>query len=210
MKKKHKYEKYFMKKLIIIALFLFTSIGFSQNYKYPMVSPRQMISQQFSVTKISVDYGRPSVRGRKIFGELVPYGKIWRVGANEATNISFEQGVIFGGKSAKVGRYAIFVTPEEHEWTIVLNYDADAWGAYTYDPNQNAIEVKVPVQIEKELQESLEITFESVSSSKVNLVIRWEYVKVEIPIEVDKVEEIDKIIEFLKEIKQVERNMGDS
>ena len=197
-----------MKKMITLAFFLWAFMGFSQNYKYPMVSPRQIISQQFSVTKISVDYGRPSVRGRKIFGELVPYGKIWRVGANEATNISFEQNVIFGGKPTKIGKYAIFITPEEHEWTVVLNYDADAWGAYTYDPNQNAIEVKVPVHTEEKLQEALEFTFENINETKINLVLRWEYIKIEIPIEVDKTEEINKIIEYLKEIKQVERDMG--
>lgn len=173
-----------MKKIAFLLLLLCacTYTGFSQNYKYPMASPRQVISQQFSVTKISVDYGRPSVRGRKIFGELVPYGKIWRVGANEATNITFEQSVLFGGKPTKIGRYAIFITPEEHEWTVVLNYDADAWGAYSYDPNENAIEVKVPVQTQKELQESLEISFEGISETKINLQIRWEYSKVDIPL----------------------------
>lgn len=188
-----------MKKIAFLLLLLCacTYTGFSQNYKYPMASPRQVISQQFSVTKISVDYGRPSVRGRKIFGELVPYGKIWRVGANEATNITFEQSVLFGGKPTKIGRYAIFITPEEHEWTVVLNYDADAWGAYSYDPNENAIEVKVPVQTQKELQESLEISFEGISETKINLQIRWEYSKVDIPIEVDKTQDINKIIEYL-------------
>ena len=199
-----------MKKIAFLLLLLCacTYTGFSQNYKYPMASPRQVISQQFSVTKISVDYGRPSVRGRKIFGELVPYGKIWRVGANEATNITFEQSVLFGGKPTKIGRYAIFITPEEHEWTVVLNYDADAWGAYSYNPNENAIEVKVPVQTQKELQESLEISFEGISETKINLQIRWEYSKVDIPIEVDKTQDINKIIEYLKEIKQVERDMA--
>ena len=199
-----------IKKIAFLLLLLCacTYTGFSQNYKYPMASPRQVISQQFSVTKISVDYGRPSVRGRKIFGELVPYGKIWRVGANEATNITFEQSVLFGGKPTKIGRYAIFITPEEHEWTVVLNYDADAWGAYSYDPNENAIEVKVPVQTQKELQESLEISFEGISETKINLQIRWEYSKVDIPIEVDKTQDINKIIEYLKEIKQVERDMA--
>ncbi|MDO5105086.1 DUF2911 domain-containing protein [Capnocytophaga sp.] len=198
-----------MKKLFTFVFFLFFYVGFSQIYKYPMASPRQVISQQFSVTKISVDYGRPSVRGRKIFGELVPFGKIWRVGANEATNITFEQGVLFGGKSTKPGRYAIFITPEEKQWNVALNYDADAWGAYSYDPNENAIEIKVPVQEQKELQESLEISFEGISDTKINLVIRWEYSKVEIPIEVDKAEQINKIIEHLREIKQIERDMGE-
>ena len=172
-----------------------------------MASPRQVITQQFSVSQITVDYGRPSVRGRKIFGELVPYGKIWRLGANQATSITFYQPVKFGGLPVKKGDYAIFVTPEAHQWTVVLNYDSNAWGAYSYDPNENAIEFTVPVTQTKELQESLEFSFEDISNDKVNLVIRWEYLKVEIPIEVDKKETIDKIVEQLREVKQFERDL---
>jgi hypothetical protein len=172
-----------------------------------MASPRQVITQQFSVSQITVDYGRPSVRGRKIFGDLVPYGKVWRVGANEATNISFDQPVKFGGKNVNKGDYAIFVTPEAHQWTVVLNYDANAWGAYSYDPNENAIEFTVPVTQTKELQESLEFSFESLSNDQLNLIIRWEYVQVSIPIEVDKKEIIDKIVEQLKDVKQYERDL---
>ncbi len=196
-----------MKKLLWIATLLFSLSGNAQNFNYPMASPRQVITQQFSVSQVTVDYGRPSVRGRKIFGDLVPYGKIWRVGANEATNISFLQPVKVGGKAIKKGDYAIFVTPEAHQWTVVLNYDANAWGAYSYDPNENAIEFTVPVIQTKDLQESLEFSFESLSNDKLNLIIRWEYTKVEIPIEVDKKETIDKIIEQLKEVKQLERDL---
>ena len=181
--------------------------SFGQNFSYPMASPRQVITQQFSVSQITVDYGRPSVRGRKIFGELVPYGKIWRLGANQATSITFYQPVKFGGLPVKKGDYAIFVTPEAHQWTVVLNYDSNAWGAYSYDPNENAIEFTVPVTQTKELQESLEFSFEAISNDKVNLVIRWEYLKVEIPIEVDKKETIDKIVEQLREVKQFERDL---
>ena len=181
-----------MKKLILIVVFLISLASYAQNFSYPMASPRQVITQQFYVSQITVDYGRPSVRGRKIFGELVPYGKIWRLGANQATSISFLQPVKFGGKSVKKGDYAIFVTPEAHQWTVVLNYDADAWGAYSYDPNENAIEFTVPVTQTKDLQEALEFSFENISNEKVNLVIRWEYTKVEIPIE---------------EVKQFERDL---
>ncbi|MFJ1365863.1 DUF2911 domain-containing protein [Capnocytophaga canimorsus] len=180
----------------------------AQNYKYPMASPRQTVTQQFSITSISVDYSRPGVRERKIFGELVPYGKIWRAGANEATSIKFGQDVLFGGKPTKSGTYAIFITPQEKEWTVVLNYDADAWGAYSYDPNENAIEIKVPVETQKTLQERLEYSFEDMTENKVNLIIKWEYVKVAIPIEVDKLENVNKIIQHLTEIKQLERDMG--
>jgi hypothetical protein len=196
-----------MKQLIIIALFLIGSATYAQGFTSPMASPRQTITQQFSISQVRVDYGRPSVRGRKIFGELVPYGKIWRLGANEATNITFQQPVKFGGKPVKKGSYAIFVTPEAQQWTVVLNYDAHAWGAYSYDPNENAIEFKVPVSQTKDLQEALEFSFESISNDKMNLVIRWEYAKVEIPIEVYKKETTDKIINLLKDVKQFEREL---
>ena len=196
-----------MKKITFIVCFLSGLWSFGQNFSYPMASPRQVITQQFSVSQITVDYGRPSVRGRKIFGELVPYGKIWRLGANQATSITFYQPVKFGGLPVKKGDYAIFVTPEAHQWTVVLNYDSNAWGAYSYDPNENAIEFTVPVTQTNELQESLEFSFEAISNDKVNLVIRWEYLKVEIPIEVDKKETIDKIVEQLREVKQFERDL---
>ena len=196
-----------MKKITFIVCFLCGLWSFGQNFSYPMASPRQVITQQFSVSQITVDYGRPSVRGRKIFGELVPYGKIWRLGANQATSITFYQPVKFGGLPVKKGDYAIFVTPEAHQWTVVLNYDSNAWGAYSYDPNENAIEFTVPVTQTKELQESLEFSFEAISNDKVNLVIRWEYLKVEIPIEVDKKETIDKIVDQLREVKQFERDL---
>ena len=196
-----------MKKITSIVCLLCGLWSFGQNFSYPMASPRQVITQQFSVSQITVDYGRPSVRGRKIFGELVPYGKIWRLGANQATSITFYQPVKFGGLPVKKGDYAIFVTPEAHQWTVVLNYDSNAWGAYSYDPNENAIEFTVPVTQTKELQESLEFSFEAISNDKVNFVIRWEYLKVEIPIEVDKKETIDKIVEQLREVKQFERDL---
>lgn len=89
----------------------------------------------------------------------------------------------------------------------MLNYDANAWGAYSYDPNENAIEFTVPVTQTKDLQESLEFSFETLSNEKLNLVIRWEYTKVEIPIEIDKKETIEKIVEQLKEVKQYERDL---
>ena len=89
----------------------------------------------------------------------------------------------------------------------MLNYDANAWGAYSYDPNENAIEFTVPVTQTKALQESLEFSFESLSNAQVNLIIRWEYVQVSIPIEVDKKEIIDKIVEQLKDVKQYERDL---
>ncbi|MDO5607071.1 MAG: DUF2911 domain-containing protein [Capnocytophaga sp.] len=197
-----------MKPLYFFILLLFSlEIISAQEFHYPMASPKQSITQQFSVSEISVNYSRPAVRERKIFGELVPFGKIWRAGANDATNITFGQDILFGGKPVKKGTYAIFITPQEREWTVVLNYDADAWGAFSYDPNDNIIEIKVPVITSKEIQERLEYSFEGIDNEKVHLTIKWEYSMIEIPIEVDKKEQINKIIDYLKEIQQIEREM---
>lgn len=198
-----------MKNIITFLVLLCGSIStFAQGYNSPMASPRQTLSQQFSITHININYSRPGVKGRKIFGELVPFGKIWRAGANEATNITFGQDVVFGGKPTKAGSYAIFITPFENQWNIVLNYDADAWGAFSYDPNENAIEVKATVEKLPYLQEWLEYSFEDMDKNTVTLVIKWEYSVVKIPIKVDKEESVDKIIEYLNEIKQVQREMA--
>lgn len=118
-----------MKKFILtLALGGVFSLANAQSYNVPMASPRHSIQQQFSVSSISIDYGRPAVKGRKIFGELVPYGKVWRAGANSSTKISFGQNVIFGGKDLKAGTYGLFIIPQPTQWTIILNKDSQSWG----------------------------------------------------------------------------------
>lgn len=132
-------------KKIILSAFLAVSISAYSQWSTPVASPKQVIEQQFSMSKISVDYGRPAVKGRKIFGELVPYNKVWRAGANEATKITFGQNVNFGGKMVMAGNYSLFVVPQEKEWKVILNSNANQWGAYTYDEKLNIAEVTVPV-----------------------------------------------------------------
>ena len=113
-----------MKKLFATVFLSCSLLGFSQ-YHIPVASPKQKVEQQFSMTKITVDYGRPGIKGRKVFGELVPFGKVWRAGANSATKVTFEQNVDFGGKEVKAGSYALFVIPMEKEWKVMLNKDAN-------------------------------------------------------------------------------------
>ena len=145
-----------MKKLIVTVFLSFSLWGFSQ-YSIPTASPRQKVEQQFSMTKISVDYGRPGVKGRTVFGDLVPYGKIWRAGANSATKITFEQNVNFGGKEVKAGSYALFIIPSENQWKVYLNKDANQWGAYAYDEKLNIVEITLPVQKLAEKKEWFDI-----------------------------------------------------
>lgn len=194
-----------MKKLLITALLAISVSAYSQ-FTLPAASPRQKIEQQFSMSKITVDYGRPGVKGRKIFGDLVPFGKVWRVGANSSTKITFEQSVNFGGKTVSAGTYGLFVIPTEKEWKVILNKDSQQWGAYTFDEKLNVVDVTVPVQKLAEKQEWFEIELNPVDDNAVNLVMKWDFTKVELPLKTGKPETVSKIVEKLKEIKQIERD----
>ena len=194
-----------MKKILFTALLSWSFLGFSQ-YNVPIASPRQKVEQQFSMTKISVDYSRPGVKGRKVFGELVPYGKVWRAGANSATKITFEQNVNFGGKDVMAGTYGLFVVPMEKEWKVILNKDANQWGAYTYDEKLNIAEVMVPVQKLSDKQEWFEVAVNPMDIHSAEIIIKWDMTKVMIPVKEAKPEVVTKIIDKLNEIKQIEKD----
>lgn len=194
-----------MKKLLITALLAISVSAYSQ-FTLPAASPRQKVEQQFSMSKITVDYGRPGVKGRKIFGDLVPFGKVWRAGANSSTKITFEQSVNFGGKTVSAGTYGLFVIPTEKEWKVILNKDSQQWGAYTFDEKLNVVDVTIPVQKLAEKQEWFVIELNPVDDNSVNLVMKWDFTKVELPLKTGKPETVSKIVEKLKEIKQIERD----
>src|SRR5690606_6293300 len=194
-----------MKKLLFTA-FLAVSVSAYSQWAAPIASPKQTIEQQFSLSKISVEYGRPSVKGRKIFGELVPYNKVWRAGANTATKITFGQNVNFGGKIINAGSYSLFVVPMEKEWKIILNSVADQWGAYEYNEKMNIAEIAVPVQKLNDKQETLEISFEPVDDHAINLFIKWDNSQALVPIKEAKPEAVLKIIEKLNDIKKIEKD----
>lgn len=194
-----------MKKLLATVLLSFSLLGFSQ-YNVPTASPREKVEQQFSMTKISVDYSRPGAKGRKVFGELVPFGKVWRAGANSATKITFEQNVNFGGKDLMAGTYGLFIIPTDKEWKIILNKDAQQWGAYQYDEKLNVLEVAVPVQKLTDKQEWFEISLNPMDVHSTDLIFKWDMTKVVVPIKEAKPETVAKIIEKLNEIKQIEKD----
>ncbi len=194
-----------MKKLLITAL-LVTSLSAVAQYSLPAASPRAKVEQQFSTSKITVDYGRPGVKGRKVFGELVPYGKVWRAGANSATKITFEQAVNFGGKTVPAGTYGLFVIPTDKDWKVILNKDAQQWGAYTYDEKLNVADVTVQVQKLADKQEWFEIELNPVDDHAVDMVIKWDMTKATVPVKVSNPELTVKIVDKIKEIKQLEKD----
>ena len=193
-----------MKKLLIAAAFSLSVSAFSQ-WSMPAASPRATVEQQFSMSKITVDYGRPGVKGRKIFGDLVPYGKVWRAGANSSTKIEFRQSVDFGGTVVPAGKYGLFILPSEKTWKIILNSDSQSWGT-DYDASKDLYSATVPVQKTAEKQEYFEISLQPVDDNAVDLVFRWDDVKATLPLKTGKPETVSKIVDKLKEIKQIERN----
>jgi len=110
---------------------------------FPQVSPWASVSQTIGTTRITLEYHRPAVRGRKIWGSLVPYGQVWRAGANDATTIRFADAVKIHGHEVKAGTYALFMIPRLEGWTVILNRRAKQWGAFEYDPRLDVLRLEV-------------------------------------------------------------------
>lgn len=131
-----------------------------------------------------VTYSRPAKKERDVFGKLIPYGKVWRVGANEATEIKFFTDATIQGKKVKAGIYSLYVIPNETEWTLIFNSDLDQWGAYSYNQELDVLRVTAPVKKPEETVENLTIQFKK-ASDKVNesvMMIAWENALVEVPV----------------------------
>lgn len=128
-----------------------------------------------------VIYSRPQKNGRTIFGDLVTYGQVWRLGANEATEIEFYSAVRIGATKIKKGRYTLYCIPNQDKWTLILNKETDTWGSFKYDVTKDVVRLDAPVQKQTEVLESFAITFEK-STGGANLVIGWEDSKVNFPL----------------------------
>jgi len=126
-------------------------------------------------------YGRPQKNGRAIFGSLIEYGKVWRLGANESTEIDLFKPVTIDGKKIAEGRYTVYAIPDSAKWTIIINKATDSWGAYIYDKKLDVLRVDVPVQKQTTSTEALTIIFEKATSGA-NLAVYWDDVKVALPI----------------------------
>lgn len=136
-------KKTFQLKAAVLFAFamLFTAVTFAQNK--PVASPRDSVSAQIGAATISINYGSPSVKGRKIYGELVPIDSVWRAGANEATVFKTSRDILVQGKKLPAGTYGLFAIPGKSTWTIVFNKVAKQWGAYKYKKADDALRVTV-------------------------------------------------------------------
>lgn len=151
----------------------------------PDPSPKSTLSQRVGLTDIEVVYYRPGMKGRKVFGGLEPFGETWRVGANNATTISFSTPVKFGGKDVPAGKYALFATLGEHEWTLILSSANNQWGAYRYDPKDDVARVTAKAGSLGFEVETLLIDINSIRDESAMLNIVWENTVASVKIEVD-------------------------
>ena len=152
---------------------------------FPAPSPACTLKQRVGLTDIEVVYSRPGIKGREIFGSLVPYGKVWRTGANAATKITFSTPVKLNGTEIPAGTYALFTIPGESEWTIILNKGAEQWGAYQYDEKADVARFKAtPVQLAEQI-ETFMIDFNLIRDESAVLNLIWDHTVVPINIQIE-------------------------
>jgi tetratricopeptide (TPR) repeat protein len=184
-----------MKKLIatlIIATAVFNTAN--AQLKMPIPSPNATITQGLGISKIEVTYSRPGIKGRKIFGDLVEYNKLWRTGANSPTRFKIDHEINFGGKMLAAGEYSIFSIPNEKQWEIIVNKDPEKKNVFEYNQADDVIRVQIPVQQTATKTETFTILFTDISDTTCNFQLMWENTLVSIPLKITYKAEVMKQI----------------
>ncbi len=176
-----------MKQLSLICLFVVSSIfsSFAQDLKLPALSPVSTVKTEFSISDIEVKYSRPSMRGRKIFGGLVPYGEMWRVGANAATKVTFGEDVFINNHQLSAGSYALYAMPNAGEWEIIFNNGINNWGTGGYSKDEDVYRFKVKAINNPNTVETFTINVTDITNTTCNIELAWENTKVQIPVKVE-------------------------
>ena len=159
-----------MRKLALILLLALPAVA---QVRYPQASPHAVLTQSVGTTDVTIDYHRPGVKGRQVWGGLVPYDKVWRTGANEATTIAFSDDVTIDGKPLPKGTYSLHTIPGKSEWTIIFNKVAKQWGSFSYKQEEDALRVNVKPHAAP-MTEWMEFDVPSVSADNATIEIRWE------------------------------------
>jgi hypothetical protein len=166
--------------LYLLFLLLTTTVTYSQEVFKPRPSPVAITSIRFKDAYIKIVYGQPQKRGREVFGTLVPYGQVWRTGANEATEITLTKDVQINNQLLKAGTYSIFTIPQSEKWTIIINSDVGLWGSYNYVPKLDILRFEVPSEVNNVGFEAFTMSFDQ-KNEMANLLIMWDKIKVSIP-----------------------------
>ena len=174
-----------MRKMTFAAVFVLLGMvavlpGEGQQKK-PLASPRQNTSYSFADgKKITVDYGAPSARGRKIMGGLVPYGKVWRTGANEATGFETDTGLMIGETRVPAGKYTLYTMPGENDWKLIVSKQTGQWGT-VYNQDQDLVRIPMTVGKTNAPVEMMKVTFDGSGGNSTTMNIEWENTKLSVP-----------------------------
>ncbi|MFK7833169.1 MAG: DUF2911 domain-containing protein [Winogradskyella sp.] len=188
-----------MKKLLLFTFALTLMFSVNAQIKTPQPSPFTKIEQQVGLTDVTLEYSRPSMRGRAIFGNLTPYGKMWRTGANKNTMITFSDAVTIDGQELKAGAYSIFVTPNETSWDVVFYADTENWGTpRKWDDTKVAAKTTVKTMKMPMTVETFTITFDNLTNNSAELGFIWENtmanIKFEVPTDKTVTSSIEKVM----------------
>ena len=157
----------------------------SAQVEFPAASQPASFKQRVGITHFEVSYARPSMRERVIFGDLVPYGEVWRAGANAATKVTVSTAFTFGTTPVAAGTYALFAIPGESEWTVILNENDEQWGSYNHDAAKDVARAVVPVQRQSPATETFTIEVNDITVDSATLQLAWADVRVAVPLAVD-------------------------
>lgn len=162
----------------------------AQQIQMPQASPAAKISQKIGLSDVTVEYSRPSMKDRKIFGELVPYGEVWRTGANAATIITFSTDVTIENNDVAAGTYALYAIPNKDQWTIILSENTKLWGAVGYNKEDDLLRFNVKPGKTGQKYETMEINFVNMTDTGADLAIKWENTRVRFHIDT----EVDSVV----------------
>lgn len=188
-----------MKKIIVVLAVFMSQFAVQAQIKTPQASPRAIVSQMVGLTEVELNYSRPGAKGRPVFGNLVPFGKLWRTGANENTTISFSDDVIIDGKTLKKGKYALYSVPRIESWDIIFYTATDNWGLpQEFDETKVALRTTVKEEALSKPVESLTINISGLDTSSAYLEIFWENsfvaLKFEVPTQKTAMASIEKVL----------------
>lgn len=188
--------------MVILAL-LTGFISYAQVPGVPNSSTTQTLIQELGIGKITLTYSRPNAKGREIFGGLVPYGEVWRTGANTSTQITFTENVLLEGHAVPAGQYSLFTIPNKDVWTIILNKTVGDWGAYSYKQENDFLRFNVKAASVSGKQETLTFQFQNATTETTDLILTWDKVNLDIHIRSNDEEKILANIDRLMAEKEV-------
>ena len=171
-----------LRKLLLCASICIAALGVQAQLKTPAPSPTQTIKQDFGLSSVELNYSRPGAKGRKIFGDLVPFGKVWRTGANNATTLTFGDEVIIGGTKVPAGKYGLLTIPDKDNWTVIITKQTDVTSPAAYKQDMDVVRVNVKPASMPTSFESFTMQFQNIKPTSLDLNMAWDKTMVSLPI----------------------------